>query len=128
MQGIQGLSARQAICGVTQRSTRCIPQVLKPADALVPTAAGCSGRVTSCAVAESTVAPPSNDSNHIPTHDLPAPRAAQLIRNSTAFIEEHRIRSYEADPDQRTNIVTIANLLQVLLSRDHAACKNRLLL
>ena len=28
-------------------------------------------------------------------------------------MEEHRIRAYEVGPDQRTTIVTIANLLQV---------------
>ncbi len=36
----------------------------------------------------------------------------RLSPDSTIFMEEHRIRAYEVGPDQRTTIVTIANLLQ----------------
>ena len=39
--------------------------------------------------------------------------AGQLRGNKTSFVEQHRIRAYEVGPDQRTTIVTIANLLQV---------------
>lgn len=40
-------------------------------------------------------------------------RAAQFLPDRSAFSEQHRIRGYEVRPDQRTTIVTIANLLQV---------------
>jgi hypothetical protein len=36
-----------------------------------------------------------------------------LDDGAESFTEQHRIRSYEVGPDQRTSIVTIANLLQV---------------
>ena len=39
--------------------------------------------------------------------------AGRLTDDGTAFLEEHRIRGYEVGPDQKTTIVTIANLLQV---------------
>ena len=39
--------------------------------------------------------------------------AGRLNEDGTAFLEEHRIRGYEVGPDQKTTIVTIANLLQV---------------
>lgn len=35
-----------------------------------------------------------------------------LDEGAESFTEQHRIRSYEVGPDQRTSIVTIANLLQ----------------
>ncbi|BDA48332.1 Palmitoyl-acyl carrier protein thioesterase, chloroplastic [Coccomyxa sp. Obi] len=38
--------------------------------------------------------------------------AGRLTDDGTAFLEEHRIRGYEVGPDQKTTIVTIANLLQ----------------
>lgn len=44
---------------------------------------------------------------------LPAPEAAHFEDDGTAFVEEFRIRGNEAGPDQRANIITIANLLQV---------------
>jgi fatty acyl-ACP thioesterase A len=43
---------------------------------------------------------------------LPSPRAPGLAPDLRSFCEEHRIRAYEVGPDQRTTIVTIANLLQ----------------
>lgn len=46
-------------------------------------------------------------------NEMPAPRGGKLKERATAYIEEHRIRAYEADPDQRTTIVTMSNLLQV---------------
>ena len=47
--------------------------------------------------------------------EMPAPRGGKLKEKATAYIEEHRIRAYEADPNQRTTIVTMSNLLQVIL-------------
>lgn len=41
--------------------------------------------------------------------------AGRLTDDGTAFLEEHRIRGYEVGPDQKTTIVTIANLLQVCI-------------
>jgi len=49
-----------------------------------------------------------------PVHPvLPAPREAHFEHDNTVFVEEFRIRGNEAGPDQRANIITIANLLQV---------------
>jgi hypothetical protein len=48
---------------------------------------------------------------------LPAPNAAHFEADNTIFLEEFRIRGNEAGPDQRANIITIANLLQVCASR-----------
>lgn len=45
--------------------------------------------------------------------EMPAPRGGKLKEKATAYIEEHRIRAYEADPNQRTTMVTMSNLLQV---------------
>lgn len=47
-----------------------------------------------------------------PREVLPVPSQAGLSPEHTSFLEEHRIRAYEVGPDQRTTIVTIANLLQ----------------
>lgn len=47
---------------------------------------------------------------------LPAPEPARFEHDSTVFAEEFRIRGNEAGPDQRANIITIANLLQVRLA------------
>lgn len=44
---------------------------------------------------------------------LPTAAPGRLLNKATSFIDEHRIRGYEVGPDQRTNILTIANLLQV---------------
>lgn len=44
---------------------------------------------------------------------MPGTEPSRFVNNSTAFVEQLRIRGYEAGPDQRANIVTIANLLQV---------------
>jgi hypothetical protein len=44
---------------------------------------------------------------------LPTPSPGRLLNKATSFVDEHRIRGYEVGPDQRTNILTIANLLQV---------------
>jgi hypothetical protein len=44
---------------------------------------------------------------------LSAPKDARFNEDCTVFIEEFRIRGNEAGPDQRANIITIANLLQV---------------
>jgi hypothetical protein len=44
---------------------------------------------------------------------LSAPKDARFNADCTVFIEEFRIRGNEAGPDQRANIITIANLLQV---------------
>jgi hypothetical protein len=44
---------------------------------------------------------------------LLAPKDAHFEENRTVFVEEFRIRGNEAGPDQRANITTIANLLQV---------------
>jgi hypothetical protein len=50
----------------------------------------------------------------ISAEEMPAPRGGCLKEEATAYIEEHRIRAYEADPNQRTTIVTMSNLLQVV--------------
>jgi hypothetical protein len=44
---------------------------------------------------------------------LPSPQPAHFEQHNTVFVEEFRIRGNEAGPDQRANIITIANLLQV---------------
>ncbi len=51
----------------------------------------------------------------IAAEEMPAPRGGKLKEQATAYIEEHRIRAYEADPNQRTTIVTMSNLLQASL-------------
>lgn len=43
---------------------------------------------------------------------MPALRA--LTTDGLAFSEQYSIRGYEVNPDQRANIVTMANLLQVM--------------
>ena len=43
----------------------------------------------------------------------PACAAGHLSADGTAFLEEHRVRGYEVGPDQKTTILTMANLLQV---------------
>lgn len=43
---------------------------------------------------------------------LPATGSARFLHGNTQFTEEFRIRGNEAGPDQRTNIIGIANLLQ----------------
>lgn len=49
-----------------------------------------------------------------PVHPvLPALTEAHFEASNTVFVEEFRIRGNEAGPDQRANIITIANLLQV---------------
>ena len=48
----------------------------------------------------------------IAAEEMPAPRGGCLKEEATAYVEEHRIRAYEADPNQRTTIVTMSNLLQ----------------
>lgn len=59
------------------------------------------------AAAEAPITPP------VAQSILPAPMDAHFEQNSTVFVEEFRIRGNEAGPDQRANIITIANLLQV---------------
>ena len=44
---------------------------------------------------------------------FPAPAPGQFAPDKLRFSEEHRIRGYEVAPDQRANVVTVANLLQV---------------
>ena len=51
---------------------------------------------------------------HVSRETLPAPSPGQLQHNATLFVEEHRIRAYEVDADQKTTISTVANLLQVV--------------
>lgn len=58
--------------------------------------------------AEPITAPPT-----VAHSTLLAPEAAHFEDDSTVFVEEFRIRGNEAGPDQRANIITIANLLQV---------------
>lgn len=49
-----------------------------------------------------------------PVHPvLPAPSQAHFEAGNTVFVEEFRIRGNEAGPDQKANIITIANMLQV---------------
>lgn len=53
------------------------------------------------------------DSFKTAAKEMPAPRGGKLKEKATAYIEEHRIRAYEADPNQRSTMVTMSNLLQV---------------
>ena len=55
----------------------------------------------------------------LPSFDQPA--AGRMTRNNRAFEEEHRIRGYEVGPDQKTTMITIANLLQEAAS-NHVVC------
>lgn len=55
---------------------------------------------------------PNKALSNIAHASLPGIKGGRLVNNCTSFIEEHRIRSYEVGADQRTTIVTIANLLQ----------------
>jgi hypothetical protein len=43
---------------------------------------------------------------------FPAAAPGHFAPGETSFFEEHRIRGYEADDNQRATMVTIANLLQ----------------
>lgn len=43
---------------------------------------------------------------------MPAPAPARFTEGGQSFYAEHRVRGYEAGPDQRATVVTIANLLQ----------------
>lgn len=45
--------------------------------------------------------------------ELPAPASGTFTPGWTSFVEEHRVRGYEAGPDQGATIVSVANLLQV---------------
>lgn len=51
----------------------------------------------------------------------PTPAVSRLAEKVTTFIEEHRIRGYEAGPDRKATIVTIADLLQEA-SSNHGVC------
>lgn len=55
---------------------------------------------------------------------LPAPKDAHFEENRTIFVEEFRIRGNEAGPDQRANIITMANLLQVGRSGEIGGAQN----
>lgn len=58
-----------------------------------------------------------------PVHPvLPAPSQAHFEAGNTVFVEEFRIRGNEAGPDQKANIITIANMLQVGVWGEAAAC------
>ncbi len=54
----------------------------------------------------------SNNGVKVSHKEMSAPAAGYLANNSTSYKEEHKIRAYEVGPDQKTSIVTIANLLQ----------------
>jgi hypothetical protein len=93
-------------------SAPCIPQLrlhrhccpkFRATRSLVP----CASSVAAAA-AEASVAAPA-----VAHRVLTAPKDARFNGDCTVFIEEFRIRGNEAGPDQRANIITIANLLQV---------------
>ena len=63
----------------------------------------------------------------IAAEEMPAPRGGYLKEEATAYVEEHRIRAYEADPNQRTTIVTMSNLLQASFLLSKAVQSTRLL-
>ncbi len=66
------------------------------------------------AVAEpGTAARPVDVAHSVAHAELPAPDTGRCVNNYTSFTEQFRIRGYEAGPDQRANIITMANLLQV---------------
>ena len=69
------------------------------------------GEQQTCAAAAveatTTVAPPA-----VAYTELPPCRAPKFVHRNTVFTEEFRIRGNEAGPDQRTNIISIANLMQ----------------
>ena len=91
----EGLSTINA--SVRQKSAQCLQQTVRcRAAALVEDAPQLSAKPFQTAAKE-----------------MPAPQGGKLKEKATAYIEEHRIRAYEADPNQRTTIVTMSNLLQV---------------
>lgn len=56
----------------------------------------------------------SSRNSHLPVHKElgPPPKVGRLTEDNRVFVEEHRLRGYEAGPDRRATILTIANLLQ----------------
>ena len=92
---LQGLSTSNA--SLRQKNAHCLQQTIRcRAAALVEDAPKVSAEYFQTAAKE-----------------MPAPQGGKLKEKATAYIEEHRIRAYEADPNQRTTIVTMSNLLQV---------------
>eukprot|EP00887_Chlorella_sp_A99_P001791 scaffold19.g1791.t1 len=57
-------------------------------------------------------APSTSGAQHLALEEWPSVAPSQLIKDKRAFLEQHRIRGYEVGPDQKTSLVTIANLLQ----------------
>lgn len=64
------------------------------------------------AVAEPGTSRPVDVAVAVAHPELPSPDTGRCVNNYTSFTEQYRIRGYEAGPDQRANIITMANLLQ----------------
>ncbi|WIA37458.1 hypothetical protein OEZ86_014375 [Tetradesmus obliquus] len=94
-------AALSAPCIPQLRLHRCVCPKYRATRSLV----SCATSVA--AAAEASVAPPA-----VAHRVLLAPKDARFNEDCTVFIEEFRIRGNEAGPDQRANIITIANLLQ----------------
>ena len=79
-----------------------------------PRLAGASTTPACSAAVQIREVPPAAPNNGVKVShtELSAPAAGYLANNSTSYKEEHKIRAYEVGPDQKTSIVTIANLLQ----------------
>jgi hypothetical protein len=66
-----------------------------------------------CAAPAVTAPPQLAPEDDVVQASFPAPAPGLFTPNRASFSEEHRIRGYEVQPNQRANIVTVANLLQV---------------
>lgn len=108
-----------------QASTSCSPLASAPRQAhrsLQPTHRGRGGRRAGGACTSSVQGrPPSQllcrSAAVEVTHDValakfPSLDTAMFATDKKRFTEEHRVRGAEVQPDQRANIVTVANLLQ----------------
>lgn len=56
---------------------------------------------------------------------FPAPGPSSFVSDNRAFVESHRIRGNEVGPDQRTNIISIGNLLQEIAGNHAVAMWGR---
>lgn len=79
----------------------------------------------SAATLDASTLPVALNADRMAVHDLPAPAGGRLLEKATSFVEEHRIRAYEVGPDQKTTIVTIANLLQEVAGNNGVALWGR---
>ncbi|GBF96834.1 oleoyl-acyl carrier thioesterase chloroplastic-like [Raphidocelis subcapitata] len=81
-----------------------IARAAAPAAAASPSATAAAAAVA----ADRPTSPPTCELSGV----LHTPHPSKFVDNNTSFVEEFRIRGNECGPDQRANIITIANLLQ----------------